>query len=385
MVTVIVVTAGVLDTWIKPSDGLLTGTPTEVVAVVSGSIGGVLWWRRSRPGLVAVVVMIGYLVAFTPIALAVAMYTVGEAYYRRARVLIAFGVASCAVGLFTLLAGDPAPQGLRDYGFRLALVVPPLVVGYEVATRRDLAAKAEERLSVLEREHDLLVQRARSEERAWIARDMHDVVAHRVGHMVLTAGSLIVTEAQGSPHAEAAERIASEGRQALGELREILGVLTPDRVRDCAPRAPQLDATQLPLLVERAAAIGQRVSLQVNGHPEMLPAPMQRAIYRIVQESLTNAAKHAPGAAVHVTVQCCMNGVRVVAANGPSTRTPVVELPSGGHGLIGLRERVGLLGGTVEAGPHSNGFQIRAWIPHNPDPTRTRPKRPRPQRQRRFE
>ncbi|MEU5208517.1 histidine kinase [Streptomyces sp. NPDC020742] len=359
--TAVVVALGVADAWVKPSNGLLSGASTPVVAVASGAVGTVLWWRRRQPGPVCVVVLAGYLVAFTPAALAVALYTVG-ATSRAARTLVGYGLAGCAVGLGALWAGH-APPDPREAGYVLALILGPLVVGYAVGVRRDLVAAARAEVAALERERHLLVERARTEERARIAREMHDVVAHRVGHIVLTASALKVGPLARSAPAvgDAAEQIRSEGHQALEELREILGVLTPGRP---AARAPQPDATSLSPLVAGANERGLRARLEVVGHPETLPVQVRRALYRIAQETLTNAAKYAPGAEVTLSVVCQLDGVGMTVTNGPATRPAPAELPpGGGHGLIGLTERVTLLGGTLTAGPYEEGFQVRVHLP----------------------
>ncbi|MFD7442800.1 sensor histidine kinase [Streptomyces sp. NPDC059909] len=370
LLTVVVVLAGVADSWVKSPNGLLTGQPIGVVAAESGAVGALMWWRRRAPGVVAALVMVGYVIGFTPVALGVAMYTVG-AHYRRIRTLVLFGVAGCLAGVLALLAGPPG-QDLRYGAFVLALILGPLVVGYAVAIRRELAVEARARIEALERERHLLVERAQVGERARIARELHDVVAHRVGNIVLTAGALKVgPEARTAPAvARAAELIRDEGHQALEELREVLGVLTRDRRGRPAARAPQPDASQLDKLVERSAQLGRRATLRIDGHPETLPAPVQRAIHRIVQEGLTNAAKHAPGAPVGVVVECRLDGVEVQVTNGRADGAREADAPplppSGGNGLIGLAERVGLLDGTFSAGPYDGGYRIGAFIPHKP-------------------
>ncbi|WP_326815674.1 histidine kinase [Streptomyces sp. NBC_01762] len=363
LVTVAVIALGVVDSWVKPSSGLLTGLPTPVIAAVSGAVGATLWWRRSRPDLVAAVVIVAYVVTFTPVALAVAMYTIGTVH-RRPRILAAYTVAGAAAGIAGLRGGLP-DAGVREAAYSLALILGPLAVGYVVAVRRDLTAATQARVADLEREHLVLDERARAEERAAIAREMHDVVGHRVSNMVLAAGALQVGPAAGHPDVvRTAELIRSDGRQALEELREILGVLSVGHPVHWAPTAPQPDVAQLPGIVAHATERGQSVQLQVNGHPETLSAPVQRAVHRIVQESLTNAAKHAPGAQVRIDVDCRSDGVHVSVGNGASTGHPSADLPSGGHGLVGLAERVELLGGTLTAGPHGDGFLVSAFIPH---------------------
>ncbi|MFI5633046.1 sensor histidine kinase [Streptomyces sp. NPDC051664] len=363
LVTVTAIALGVVDSWVKPSSGLLTGLPTPVIAAASGAVGATLWWRRSRPDLVAAVVLVAYVMTFTPAALAVAMYTIGTVH-RRPRILAAYTVAGFAAGIAGLRGGLP-DAGVREAAYSLALILGPLAVGYVVAVRRDLTATTQARVADLEREHLVLDERARAEERAAIAREMHDVVGHRVSNMVLAAGALQVGPAAGHPDVvRTAELIRSDGRQALEELREILGVLSVGHPVHRAPTTPQPDVAQLPGIVAHATERGQSVQLQVNGHPETLSAPVQRAVHRIVQESLTNAAKHAPGAQVRIDVDCRSDGVHVSVGNGAPTGHPSADLPSGGHGLVGLTERVELLGGTLTAGPDGDGFLVSAFIPH---------------------
>ncbi|MFC5800415.1 histidine kinase [Streptomyces formicae] len=363
VVVATVVAIGVANSWVKPSNGLLTGAPVGVVAAVSGLVGLLLWWRRRAPRAVAAAVLVGHAIAFTPTATAVALFTIGAQCARQPRTLIVAAVAACAADAVALLAGRDVDP--REAGYTLVLAIGPLGVGYAVALRRDLEASARAQMAGMARERDLLVGRARGQERARIAREMHDVVAHRVANVVLLAGSLALPHA-GRPDetVEKAERIRSEGRHALAELREVLEVLAPGRERTAA-RAPLPDATRLKDLAEGAAAVGQQVDLQIQGHPEALPDHVQRAIYRVVQEGLTNAAKHAPGAAVRVEVECGVDGVRIIVDNEAPKRAPEY-LPSGRNGLIGLGERLALLDGRVEAGRHNGGFRVTAWIPQQP-------------------
>ncbi|MFI6056406.1 sensor histidine kinase [Streptomyces violascens] len=362
-VTAAVVVLGVVNSWAKPSNGLLTGLPTPTIAVVSGAVGVLLWWRRRWPRLIASLVIAAHLVAFTPTALAVAMYTLGNAR-REMRTLVLFTVAGIVADAVAIRSGLPDTD-LREAAYSLAFIVGPLAVGYAVAVHRAMTTEVQSRLAGMKREQDLMVERAQIAERARIAREMHDVVAHRVGNIVLTASALEADPAaQTGNIAEKAGRIREEGHQALTELRELLGVLKPARAGRPAPRTPQPDASQLAELVEGVRELGHLARLHVNGYPEILPDQLQRAIYRVVQEALSNVAKHAPGAEVDVTVNCQTDGVQLAVTNGAPARTASVQLPSGGHGLVGLRERVRLLGGTLDAGPDGGGYQVAAWIPH---------------------
>lgn len=357
---------GVANTWAKPSNGLLTGQSFALVASFCGAVAGLLWWRRRAPRLVAAALVIAHVIAFTPTALAVALYTVGDECHSSPRTLWGFGLAGCAADLVAVQGGGTA-WDLRETTYTLAAVIGPLVVGYAVALRRELAASASSRLSALERSQQLLVEQARETERRRIAREMHDVVSHRIGHIVLAAGALQTARGLDSTQVvERAELIRAEGRAALEELREVLGVLSPNRTGEPAPRAPQPDAGGLPDLVERARTAGQAVDYEVHGHPEVLPTVIQQALFRTVQEALTNAAKHAPGAAVAVRLRCAADGVRLTVTNDAAARPPEPALPGGGNGLVGLRERAALLGGGAQAGPHGDGFRVTVHLPVRP-------------------
>lgn len=372
MLVAIVVAAGVADSWVTWwSNGLLTGRPTALVASVAGMAGLALWWRRRSPVLVAVVLLVAHTLVFTPLALAVALFTVGDVFHTRPRVLWAFGVAGSVADLVAARIGGPA-WDWRGTAYSLALVTGSLIVGYAVAVRRDLAASAQElaraaqgQLEITRRWHELLLEQARADERREIARELHDVVSHRVGHMVMTATTLTVgSSATDARVVQKAELIGSEGRAALEELREILGVLAPDRASGGAPRAPQPSAGQLPALVARARAAGQRVDLDVAGDPQALGTVVQHALYRIVQEALTNAGKHAPGSDVRVRVDCRADGLHVEVVNTAATGLTRPDAPAGsGSGLLGVRERATLLGGHAETGPYGDGFRLAVFVP----------------------
>ncbi|MEV7471013.1 histidine kinase [Streptomyces kronopolitis] len=363
-VVVAVVALDLGNFWAEAPNGLLTGMPRTVIVPMVAVAGLLLWWRRRFPRAVAAGVVAGDMIAFTPAALAVAMYTLGSVV-RGPRVLAAFALLGCATD-FVAIRGSLPHAALREAVYSMVLTVSPLVAGYAVAVRRDFGRTAQARLEGLEREHQLRLEGARTAERARIAREMHDVVAHRVSSMVLTAGALRVGPASRDPAvATAADRIGTDGRHALEELREVLGVLMPGRhtTRPC-PEVPRPGAVQLTALVKQAADRGQQVELRVDGFPEALPWPVQRALYRTGQEALTNAAKYAPGAAVTVALVCRVDGVHLTVTNTASTRPAVTDLPSGGNGLVGLAERARLLGGTLTAGPtDDHGFAVALTLP----------------------
>jgi signal transduction histidine kinase len=252
---------------------------------------------------------------------------------------------------------------------RLAVVMTVLVVGVPVLfglwirLRRDMVEHLRAEAERLEREQLLEAEQARAQERARIAREMHDVVAHRVGLMVLHAGALEVSLADPEA-AQQAGLVRQIGREALEELRHILGVLREPE--DHALLDPQPTLADLDRLVQQSLDAGMEVSVRVEGERRLLPATVERAAYRLVQEALTNVHKHAASAATAVDVrygrECLEVAVRNARpANGPP---PGPALAGGGHGLLGLHERVALLGGTFQAGPRlDGGFEVCASIP----------------------
>ncbi|HEY3502976.1 MAG TPA: histidine kinase [Actinocatenispora sp.] len=247
----------------------------------------------------------------------------------------------------------------------------PLVLGLWLAARRQLLAELRERADRLEREQTAHTEAARSGERARIAREMHDVLAHRVSLMVLHAGAIEVHAADGRL-AEEAALIRSTGRAALSDLREVLGVLRAGSGgTDPQPVLADLDA-----LIAASRSAGVPVGRRVEGAPVPLPDTVQRTAYRVVQEALTNVHRHAGRADTEVILRYAPGRVTVSVRNAPPPE-PVEPPVTSGYGLAGLRERVALLGGRCAAGPDPDGgFTVRADLPvagTAPPPTRTEP------------
>lgn len=231
----------------------------------------------------------------------------------------------------------------------------PLLLGLWVYQRRALLAALRDRAEQAERERDLRSERAVTDERRRIAREMHDVVAHRVSAIALQSGALTMTAADEQTE-RVAEIIRKSSTAALTELREILQVLRDELPGEPGHVAPALGA--VPVLVADAVTTGQTVTLeQPDPVPEVPPA-VGRAAYRVVQEALTNAAKHAPG--VRVTVQVVAQGDElVVEVTNPRSAAPAA-VPGSGFGLLGMRERVSLAGGQLETGWVDGVFRVRA-------------------------
>lgn len=262
-------------------------------------------------------------------------------------------------------------DGLANKGSALLFVGMGLMLGLWVRARREVLAGLHERAERLEREQAARAEQARGQERARIAREMHDVVAHRVSLMVLHAGALEVN-APDERTARAAELIRGTGREALENLREVLGVLRAPSGGAPAPFAPQPGLDDVARLVEQSRAAGIEVTRRDEGVPRELPAMVVSTAYRIVQEALTNVHKHAPGATVEVVVGYRDDEVAVTVRN-EAARRPAAG-PSGGFGLVGLRERVLLLGGDFRAGPTGRGgFEVFALLPARASRTDTEP------------
>ncbi|NYJ05575.1 sensor histidine kinase [Petropleomorpha daqingensis] len=287
-------------------------------------------------------------------------YAVGR-YVGRWPLRIAAGVvgAVAVAQPWSIGTVDGAVSGLG--GILLAIVLPG-ALGIWQRTRALLLAALRDRAERAEAERELLARDAVLTERTRIAREMHDAVGHRVSLMVLQAGAIEMAAGDRDRVEQLADQVQTAGRQALDELRQMVGVLRAGEVDDAAPLGPQPGLSDLPRLVEQSREAGMHVEL--SGCAD---APIDdvvgRAAYRIVQEALTNAGKHAPGAPVTVVVDRPATALEIRVVNGPSAgplRTP----PSGGFGLVGLGERVRTLGGTLTAEPRlDGGFAVEAVLP----------------------
>ncbi|MFJ8083713.1 sensor histidine kinase [Streptomyces sp. NPDC096205] len=267
----------------------------------------------------------------------------------------------------------------------VGMTAPPLLLGMYVGARRRLMESLRERADSLERELQLLAERAeeraewaRNEERTRIAREMHDVVAHRVSLMVVHAAALqAVARKDPEKAVRNAALVGDMGRQALTELREMLGVLrSGDGVRprevpvvavaavDEQPVSEGPCLEDLEELVGQSAAAGMVVALSVEGTECVYAPEIEQTAYRVVQEALTNAHKHAAGAKTYVRVAHRVSEIAMQVENEPPPEVSSPGLPSGGNGLVGMRERVLALGGVFVSGPtEAGGFRVSAVIP----------------------
>jgi signal transduction histidine kinase len=299
------------------------------------------------------------------LALLVLLYTV--AAYRPRRYSIPALLTCFGGSLIAVLVWSPLPQA--DVGQRLfvagflfgGISLACWILGDSMRYRRGYYAALEERAARLEAERHAEAKVAAAAERARIARELHDVVAHHVSVMVVQAdGAGYVLRSDPDRAATALAAVSATGRHALTELRRLLGVLRSDGEQ--ASLAPVPGLGELRELLDQSRAAGLEVSYTLTGLPRELPEGAELAAYRVVQESLTNTRKHAGLAATAaVTLQYEPDGL-IVAVTDDGMAPPTDE--PGGHGLAGMRERVAMYGGTVTAGPlPGGGFAVRAWLP----------------------
>jgi signal transduction histidine kinase len=296
------------------------------------------------------------------------MYSVAAWGSRRAA-LLAGGVA--VVVLVVVMGLPRADADVVDAAFVSLGLAGAWVLGDRARVQRALAAELQERAVRLERERASEARRAVAAERARIARELHDVVAHHVSMMVVQAeAGPVAVERDPARAAGAFEAIAATGRQALAEMRRLLGVLRGDGDGDAAPSlAPQPGLAEVPSLVEQVGRAGLRVALVVEGPEAPLPAGVDLSAYRIVQEALTNAVKHGGSGRAEVLVRYGEHELqlriwdegRPAGGDGPPPNRPDT---APGRGLLGMRERVALFGGELRAGPGPDGaFTVDARLP----------------------
>jgi signal transduction histidine kinase len=343
--------------------------PAVAVDLALGVVAFVaLWFRRSHPVAVGVITGVCSLAsgaAGGPALLA--LFNVAIRASRRA-ILGMAALALASTAIFPLLyAGDE----LYSTQIALGVLITGVVVGWGLFVRvqRELVLSLRERAATLEAEQRLRVEQAREAERLRIAREMHDVLAHRVSLLSLHAGALeFHPDASSEEVADAAGVIRASAHAALEELRDVIGVLREGPPAS-APEPPQPTLADVPALVDECQAAGMRVRCRLAVPADApLPAALGRAAYRIVQEGLTNARKHAPGAAVDVTISAQAGSalaVEVLSRRAVGVAAPgAPALPGAGTGLVGLAERVELAGGTLEHGPDAAGdFVLRATLP----------------------
>ena len=308
---------------------LISATPAAYPAMPR------LWGWPWSPGLALTAALVWFLVA------------AGHAQ----AVLVGVGVVSAAaMGVWV--------EDWRDLALLVALMTAVLLAGNAVRQRRVAERESAEQQRRRAAEE---TRAAVLEERARIARELHDVVAHHMSVLALRTDSARY-RFPGLPddlRTEFAE-LTGTAREGMVEMRRLLGVLRTENTG--GPMAPQPDATRVTELAERVRALGTACTVRVHGDFDALPAGVALSGYRIVQEALSNAVRHAPGAAIDVDLRVSTGSVRVAVRNAPGGAGRTAG--TSGHGLLGMRERAAMLGGRLEAGPTADGgFEVTADLP----------------------
>ncbi|WP_402469778.1 sensor histidine kinase [Isoptericola aurantiacus] len=345
---------------------------------------GLVLLRRRAPTTVALVVCAAGAIsvfAVGPIALAVVSVATHRRWWRLALVGVVFVVSGWLYG--TLYPVDDGMGWLFDVAGGVVLFALMVWIGAYVGLRREHLAGLHERLATAEREQASRVAQARANERARIAREMHDVLAHRMSLVAMHAGALAYrTDLPPEQVAETAALVRDSAHEALGELREVLGVLRglggPSSVDELGagtgpdrPERPQPTLADLPALTRAVTEAGPTVRLvDRTSEPQRLPTAVSRTAYRIVQEALTNVRKHAPGMSASVVLRGAPGqGLWVTVTNPTITDRPedadgsASAPPASGLGLLGLTERAGLAGGSLTVHDGDGRFVVQAWLP----------------------
>jgi len=370
----LVTLALVIDAFIEVQSGVFPGTVEVAAAVQLASLLPVAFRRMAPLPAIAIAsaVYLPYTVAYgaytAPNSLAqllaalLFIYAVGR--HAELREL----VAGVAIGLLGFVV-----EGIRgtlsspaDWAFAFIFFGAALGVGVALRVQANRSIALAEAADHAQREQEAAAQAAVHEERARIARELHDVVAHNVGLIVLQAGgarSVLGTDPDRTRIA--LQQVEETGRQTLAEMRHLVGIL---RVDDGADRQPLPRLERLPALVDEARAAGLTVNLEVEGPVVGLPAGLELAAYRLIQEALKNVRKHAPGSHVQVRLSYEPDRLRIEVSDdgGPSgaVRDTALAASGLGHGLIGMRERVQLYDGRMQAGPMpGGGFRVEAVLP----------------------
>ena len=347
------------------------GHSARPVAIALGlAAAAVLWARRRWPvwtlavsgALVAVLFHVDRSAAAVAVlAPAVALYSLALRRGRRAQLLA--GVAAVAAVLVADLLHSGRPGAVQTLG-HVFLVAIPLLAAEAIRTHRSNLALVMERLELAEHAREQEAERRAEQERMRIARELHDVVAHTLTEINVQAAAAAERLAPGDARLTL-ERIEDASHGAIGELRAILGVLrNQDSVE--APRGPSPGIQSIGELVERARDTGLDVKLEVSGDaPGRVSDASSLAAYRIVQESLTNARRHAPGAPVRINLDFNATDLSLAIENGSGTAANG-KASVAGVGIAGMRERAAAVGGAVRAGSGPEGFRVHATLPYQP-------------------
>ncbi len=363
--------AGEIELWLSRGP---SPTPALVVSAVAVALVTLpLAWRRQAPVAVLVVVIGAVALGIAAgdsgqggglslfLGLLVAVFSFG-AYARQHRQIVT-GVTVMSAAFVAEVVLHRLDDTGMDFGFWVAVAIF-WWLGRLFGQRLLRVAQLERHAEQLEQDREANARAAVADERARIARELHDVVAHSVSVMVIQAGAALHTlKADDVDTAEALGSIETAGRQALVELRHLLGILR--RADDEPTLTPMPGIAQVNVLGDQMSAAGLRVEIRVVGQPTALPPGIDLAAYRIVQEALTNTLKHADGAHACVTIRYAAHVLELEIRDDGRPGAPIGD--GTGHGLVGMRERVSLYGGVLDAGRSAEGgFAVCARLPLTP-------------------
>ena len=342
-------------------------TPQLIVDVSCGALACLsLWWRRRWPfGVALACVFLGTVSISATAAGLLALSSLAVHRGVRQVLLVA---ALWVPSVLAFAVYSPTTDSLSVVLVTVPLVLAAIAWGMFVRARRQLLFTLRERAMRAEADQRMHADRTRMAERTRIAREMHDVLAHRMSLVALHAGALEVRpDLPPDQVRETAELLRSTARQALEELRDVIGVLREGSGTEPSLATPQPTLSDIPRLVEETRRAGAKIDFQMDvDHPTAAPTALGRDAYRIVQEALTNMGKHARGTAGRVRVTgAAQSGLHVNVRNRLSiARSAQPSLPGSGAGLLGLQERVTLAGGTLVHGPDGSGdFVVDAKLP----------------------
>lgn len=318
-----------------------------------------LLWRRHYPRAVLLVTLALSLAlaalsygVHAPAAPAVALYACAVRP-QRGRSWPALATATAGWAALVLIEVAVTPYAVADYLLPGLIWAGAWLIGDR---RRFLRAHVADRLEEARREHELVV----ADERARIARELHDSAGHALNTILVQAGAArMLRERYSERSAQAVATIEDLARETIEEIDRIVGLLREEREMDRSP-LPGID--QIPALVERQRAGGLDVHLTIEGEPSRPPTPVSRAVYRIAQESLTNASRHGTGEAA-IAIRLGPDALELSVANPVTTH--VEPRPGGGRGIAGMRERAKLLGGSLQAGRNGSRFELLAQLPYS--------------------
>jgi signal transduction histidine kinase len=346
-----------------------SGSPTGAAIVLAVVAGGALVLRRTSPlavlatTLAASVAIVALDDDPSGVSVGIALYTTAALCERRVSLAALVATTAIAATGSAITTDTPGRETSATFG---AIIVAMLSVGIwglgaYAQTQRRYRRELEERAASAEREREQLARIAVHEERASIARELHDIVAHSVSVMLVgVRGARDVLRTAPDAADDTLARVERSGEQSLAELRRILALLREPQ--QTAESHPQPSLAELDELVASYRTAGLPARLEVIGEPMPLPSGVELSIYRIVQEALTNALKHSDPTNVTVTLAFRDSRLELEVVDDGTTATP--DAATAGQGLIGMRERLALLGGELEIGPREGGgFRVAARLP----------------------